>query len=272
MIKLTKMNFYRMIHSRYTYVILMSIVAMITFANIVTKFDGTRDEDTKVSQEANEQDADVGVTVNSVDDNTDPVIMDYVIFDIKKGLLLIFTTIFVTIFVHAEEGSEFIKNIARQSKHKRSCVLAKLPAVVLYTAAVIILYVGMTILIAKILNPSYPIGMKPDLVGYLGTQILLATAFSALISSLTVIVRNKVLGIVVGMLLAMGFGSLITNALGLITDHVIDFDKYTIIGNINRLPFDIVNEDYIRAIIVAVVWFVIWTVLSVIVVEKRDTI
>lgn len=281
MIRLIKMNFYRMIHSKYSYVILLSLVAFISFVAIVTKVEEKAEQSAQgVSTEVentgdddlNTAEPDVGIQVQSMDIEKTPTIMDYAVGNLQGGLILVFLTIFITIFVHAEEGSGFVKNIARQSKHKRSIIISKLPAIIAYTIVVLLVYIAITIILMKMLNPDYPLGFSVELLGFIGGETLLAISFASLISFLTTIMRSTALGMTVGMLLATGMGTLITNGIEILIDNAIDVDQYTIIGNIMMLPFEIVTEDYVRAILVGVVWFIVWNVLSVIVVEKRDTI
>lgn len=161
----------------------------------------------------------------------------YFYADLTSGILLIFLTIMVVLFVNSEHSTGFIKNIAGQTASRTSIYFAKFPAILCYTVLFILLYgVCQWITMKALYGKELVFGIKQigDYAPLIGIQILLFFAFLCGIAMITSVTRSNVVGISVGILCAMGVGS----NLALLFKKVLDIDdaaKYFVVRNINQL-------------------------------------
>ena len=280
-----KMYIYKIFHSRSSLVILMAAVAMSVFSVYMNKYetDYFKEHPEELGQseatfqeemeKSNAEELNFGIIVDTpiADDNRQPAIMEYVTADLKSGLLLIFFTIFVVLFVNSEESSGFIKNIIGQSKRRGILVEAKVAAICLYNVMLMGVYTLASSIGILIAYRDVKLGWNRDVAVFFAVMYLLMTAFGIFIACVTIVVRNNAMGIVLGLIDACGIGYLFTNTLNRIVDKDnFDLNRYMVVGRINGINVEDAGKVMLQAVIVAAVWGILWLAVSEIVTAKRD--
>lgn len=280
MLNLIRMNFYRMSHSVSTWVILITMVVFmgltvvtncVLMKNLVNS-DGTMKIES--SESITEESTTTENTAEMVAEAYGHKITINSRFQagVQGGDLLIFLAIFTVIFVHAEEKNGFIKNIACRTKHKWDIFLAKLPVIACYTLVCILLYFVLNTVIMKIWFPHFELGIEAKTFVIFGLELLLYFGYMALCSMLIVVSKNSAIGMTFSLIPIFGIGMIVIKLLNFLIKHDVDLNKYTLIGNLASISTEFANSDLVRALIVAVVWFVIWIAISMLTTEKRDVI
>lgn len=255
MFNLTKMNFYRLLHSVSTWIILACTIALALFAVSMTNIDlqyiakqqsenGFSDgvkEDSE-GESSNEPSA-AAVTQSSDRENsetdqstemhigiyadTNPQWVsgeidagDMMATQIKTGLLLILCSIFSPIFVYGEQKCGFIKNIAGQFPRRWLMTLSQLVTIAFQTFVMLLVFSASVVLFSYCyFGGRLCLESLPVFLRLFAVQYLLHFGFSALVAFLCVLTKSSAFSMVIGILLCCGIsGSLYT----LITNAVLD--------------------------------------------------
>lgn len=198
----------------------------------------------------------------------------YFYADLTSGILLIFLTILVVLFVNSEHSTGFIKNIAGQTASRTSIYLAKFPAILCYTVLFMLLYgvcqwITMKVLYGKEL--IFGIKQIGDYAPLIGIQILLFFAFLCGIAMITSVTRSNVVGITAGILCAMGVGG----NLALLFKKLLDIDdaaKYFVMRNINQLSIEADSGAIRLAIGVGAAYMLGYLLIGNLCFVKRDVV
>ncbi len=279
-----KMYIYKMIHSKSSLIILLAAVAMACFSIYMGKYESDyykehEEELAELEQKSadleksNSEEMNFGIMVDApvASVETQPAVMEYVTADLKSGLLLIFFTIFVVLFVNSEESSGYIKNIASQAKRRGILVEAKAAAICLYNFILMVVYMLACGIGVKLAYKDVKLGWNQDVTVFLAVMYLLMCAFGLFISCITILMRSNAMGIVLGLIDACGIGYLFTNTINhMIDKENFDLNRYMVVGRINGMNVDSTSEVMVKAVIVAVLWGMIWLAVSEIVTVKRD--
>lgn len=279
-----KMYIYKMIHSKSSLIILLAAVAMACFSIYMGKYEADYykehgeelaelEQKSADLEKSNSEEMNFGIIVDSpvASVETQPAVMEYVTADLKSGLLLIFFTIFVVLFVNSEESSGYIKNIASQAKRRGILVEAKAAAICLYNFILMGVYMLACGIGVKLAYKDVKLGWNRDVTVFLAVMYLLMCAFGLFISCITILMRSNAMGIVLGLIDACGIGYLFTNTINhMIDKENFDLNRYMVVGRINGMNVDSTSEVMVKAVIVAVLWGMIWLAVSEIVTVKRD--
>lgn len=279
-----KMYIYKMIHSKSSLIILLAAVAMAGFSVYMGKYEADymkehQEELAELEQQSaeldksNSEEMNFGIIVDTPIASVDkqPAIMEYVTADLKSGMLLIFLTIYVVLFVNSEESSGFIKNIAGQSKRRGILVEAKAVSICLYNFILMGIYMIACGIGVKLAYGDVKLGWNMDITVFLVVMYLLMCAFCMFITCITILMRSNAMGIVLGLVDACGIGYLFTNTINhMIDKENFDLNRYMVVGRINGMNVESNNDVMVKAVIVAVLWSIIWLIVSEAVTTKRD--
>lgn len=295
MFNLIRMNMYRMIRMKSARVMFLFVIGMAA----LTVYLHHLDLDEETGQKEYEP-ATLGITMTKEGDQADEEELEdsldgkfgiyseepertdgkmapfiaYFYADLTSGILLIFLTIMVVLFVNSEHSTGFIKNIAGQTASRTSIYLAKFPAILCYTVLFILLYgVCQWITMKALYGKELVFGIKQigDYAPLIGIQILLFFAFLCGIAMITSVTRSNVVGISVGILCAMGVGS----NLALLFKKVLDIDdaaKYFVVRNINQLSIEADSGAMQIAIGVSVAYMLGYLLIGNLCFVKRDVV
>lgn len=276
-----KMYIYKIFHSQSSLIILLAAVAMSSFSIFMVKYetDYYKEHPEELVQteeemnKSNTEELNFGIMVDTPVSNDDvqPTMMEYVTADLTSGMLLIFLTIFVVLFVNSEESSGFIKNIIGQPKRRGILVESKAVAICVYNFILMGVYTLAHCIGVKIAYRDAKLGWNKEIAVFFAVMYLLMAAFGIFIACITILVRNNAMGIVLGLIDACGIGYLFTNTVNRILDKEnFDLNRYMVVGRINGMNVGDAGSVMVKAAIVAVIWFAIWLAVSEIVTAKRD--
>ncbi len=286
---LIKMNFYRLIHSTCTWVILALAIFFAVISAALMKSDKElmeaeaylvetetyTDDDGNVVTDENTEEISLGISVDTPyeHDGFIPSVMDYVASDVTSGMVQLFAMIFTVLFINAEVSSGYIKNIARAKNGKFKPVLAKLMVAIIYTVFLNLAYIGASLISVKLIIGPEKWGLGKEAAIFMAGLILIQMAISSFIGLITVISKSSVIGITVGCFELCGVTYVLAGLINKVIDSSrIDISRYMITPNINSLSLSMGSDDIIRVLAVETVWILVCVMTSVILTQKRDIV
>lgn len=285
MLNVIKMDIYRLFHTVSTYVMIIATVLLTTFIVYMTKWD----LDNMDAMQANTIEPGVQVEGDVVElnfgfySNTnaewklgDIPLSDLMETQLTAGFYLVFISIFVSIFVYAEQKNGYVKNIAGQLPNKWMLVLSKTMTVALQVL-VMFLMIGISMfLVGKIcFGERLVFGSFMDLVKVFGGQYFLHFGFACLILCLCLIFKSVALSMTLGILISSKVVTMLYFAVNKLAEglfKVKDFDmsRYTIEMGISEYTLSAADSDVHRIFIVALVYVAAAVLTASVVVQKRD--
>lgn len=278
MIRLIKMNIYRALHSKSTWILLIVTMAFALFTAYMEKtdLDMMKDSYDMINDAAEEDEISMGIVVQTPDireDGTEPYILEFVCADIGSCILCISVTIFAVIFVNAEYSSGFVKNIAGQVKRRWVLYASKMVVIMIFTMLFMIVYaVAQTITLSIFLeNPDLGANIIGSTVKYALAEWCLYSAFaSGLVLAVTVL-NNTPIGIIWGLLSSLGFGTIVGGFINRVVDsNGFNICEYFVTENIGSLVRTGTASEYVNALILALAFFTVYNLLGIIWVNKKD--
>ena len=284
MLRLFNMYMYRMRVSLSTWMLIIVLAGMNVLGIIITKTIDVLmpEENTEQTTEYTETDAsseegmEVSVSVKENETEAESSIFDNIIADVSGGMILVFLVIFTTLFINADDRHGYIKNIATQVKNKQQLVIPRMMVIAVYTILLFTIYAVSCGITYKICYPATDIGFSWGAIGFLAIQFVLGMAILSITALVTTLSRSTALGVTCGVLLVTGFhllfaglGNMLITAIA--GKEVIDLNEYLVVYQINSLPFPL-DKSFIWALGLGLVYIVIWNILSMTVLAKRDIV
>lgn len=282
MFNVLKMDLYRMAKSKATWIILLALMLMMFVSIFMTSQDIDYYNSNPIALEnlqENGGEINWGIYIGSVNpkwcNGNEISMMDLVAVNIKSKLLLMFLVVFITYFVGSEGRNGFIKNIAGQVRNRSSLILGKFIAIGIFTIVMIVAAVFSTMLGSLIfLGYVNFVGIKQGLI-FLVVQILLHIGYGMFILLLFNVTRSSIATMLSGILIAAGILQVVDAILfsifkGLDSIEGFSVMKYLISGNVGVLSINSSNAVYTQAGMIAVCAIVLMTVLSSIIIQRRD--
>ena len=118
MLNLIKMELYRLFHSTSTWILFFFTISAAVFTVVMTKIDvsGMASRTGTEAEQAGEQEIDFafGIYTETKEEWADGEVLfsELLGSELASGMFLILVTIFVSVFVHAEQKNGYLKNIA----------------------------------------------------------------------------------------------------------------------------------------------------------------
>ena len=290
MLNLIKMEFFRALKSKCTYVLIILIALFSILNPIMLKLTITmmnnspemKESYTSALDQSEQQQSDVNIGMSSYGsskwyaDNYEFKITDMSEELLNSGFVVLSLVIFTVIFVSAEIKHGYVKNMLGQIYKREKLVFANGIICILMMFAMTVISIIITSLTGVLLFNNVVLGDVGNFCQYLLTKFLLYIAFASLIILLSYLVRSSAFAMVIGICLQMGIGSLVYLLISTVVNKVFKPDstfsmqKYTITGNISAITQDASEHTYIRAIIVALIYCTVFTFLACTVAKKRD--
>lgn len=196
--------------------------------------------------------------------------------EIRESNAPLILAIFIALFVGDAYSLGLNKNIISGTKRRSQVVLSRFLVVALATFIVHVILYLFTILSAALMAESVKLAFSVDFFIYFILSWLLSCTFGFLIAGIATITRSKVASVVTGVLLSMGFLTLILS----IIDHLLvkncglpeymKISNYTIVQNTTMLSVGAPSGDIIRVICVCVIYSALAVGISCLVSRKRD--
>lgn len=215
MLKLFRMDLYRMVRMKSFYIILAILVALniVTFLLDVPSNPETETAETAETEltsdngfsdfiegfedaatEESDSNAVVGLSIILSADAQGRYHLEECLQGIFKGMLVaVFIVIFTVIFTTADFNNGYIKNYGGQLDRRYKIVLAKAMSIAVYTAAAFVMNIASFILGAYIAGKSVTVDHYSDLFLLIGVQYALHLAFALFIMALCFIIRNNLI-------------------------------------------------------------------------------
>lgn len=195
---------------------------------------------------------------------------------LSNKVLLPILAIVIAVYISGEYKNGFLKSIAGQITNRSYLVLSKVLFATVYT---IELFAGcflFTLISAIIFGKNNIIlGFSPEMMGIWGIQLLLHVGFSCIFILITIVTRSSSLGIGLGIFTLAGLSELIYAGINYlvaktgISSHF-NIGKYMIEKNVEFVQSGVSAQIFVNAIIVGLVFAILFTVLSINVMKKRD--
>lgn len=189
-----------------------------------------------------------------------------------SGLGLIYTLmcVMLSFFVCDDFSSGFAKNIFTVHAGKFDYISSKIASMMVGSGVLMLLSLIVSLLYC--ITGGVALGSIGGIVVFWLEKWLLTAPFAAAILCLSLLVRNKGLGFVFACLLGTG-GLVMGLAWGLEALHIpfaSQILSFTIYGvsTLPSLAFHL--GDFVHILIVGVVWTVVWSLLSSVVLKKKD--
>ncbi len=251
MLNLMKMNMYRLFRSFSTYAMVI-ITGLLAIANI-------------------------GIAISiGVFEAASTIDYSNLLYEgFQSKIILIMVSVFVTLFVAAEQKNGFIKNIAGQFPRRGILIIAKLVSVALQLFIMFLTFALFTLIFSFIYwGDKITLNSVSDLLQIVAIQYLLHFAFACLITLLYHLINSSALCMTLGILLS----STLANSLYSVIDYVLEkftqnafhSAEYMLSGNIALVGAGITSDMATRAIIVSLVFIFMSTGFAVLTVQKRD--
>ena len=282
MFNVLKMDLYRMAKSNATWIILLASMLMMFVSIFMTSQDIDYYNSNPIALEnlqENGGEINWGIYIGSVNpkwcNGNEISLMDLVAVNIKSKLLLMYLVVFITYFVGSLGRNGFIKNIARQVRNRSSLILGKFIAIGIFTIVMIVAAVFSTMLGSLIfLGYVNFVGIKQGLI-FLVVQILLHIGYGMFILLLFNVTRSSIATMLSGILIAAGILQVVDAILfsifkGLDSIEGFSVMKYLTSGNVGVLSINSSNAVYTQTGMIAVCAIVLMTVLSSIIIQRRD--
>ncbi len=284
MFNLIKMDFYRMLHSVSTWVILAITVVLAVFAVSMTETD--IQAMTEDPQYANEQQGEVdgnedrmiGISTTANPEWVDGDIEagELISTQVSSGLLVLLCVIFTAMFASAEQKNGYVKNIAGQLPNRGMLALSKLAVLAVQLCFLLAVFALVTALTGALLwGGRFYLGSVFSLLRFLGVQYLLHLGFASVILFLSILSRSSAFSMVVGLLAGMGTLVPIYSMVNKLVydiqpDWKFDISKFTLDGNVLMASIGAAPGTMVRAAVVGGVFLAVCALLSMAVMQKRD--
>lgn len=282
MFNLIRMDLYRLFHTGSTWILIgiISLFAVFSFyMGVVDQrlMEETGQNNNLVIKGEDEEGMEFGIMVNTPyhEDGSEAAYLEYVCEDLQSGILLVFISIFAVIYVNAEEKSGFVKNIAGQFPNRFWMYLSNNVTVALFVFMAMAAYMVMQIFGFLIWHSGAPFGI--DMIGealrYGVIQWILMSAFAAGIVLITTLIKSTAIGITVGMMISCGFSQIFLGFYYKIFQNTkLHVEEYLITNNIKTIAYSSSMSRLWQAVLVGMVFLVVYNIIGSVVMQKRDVV
>lgn len=278
MLNLIRMDLYRLIHSKSTWVIMVFVIALAIFGSVMTDTDiELLKEEPAIATEASE-DRPIGIYVEAQPEwLTGSIEMgSEVSAEMRSELLAVLCVIFAAIFANGDYKNGYIKNIAGRFPRREQLVISKFVTIAFQVFLMTALFVATLVISGYVLwGSDFYLGDAGDFFKYIFVQYLLHLGMASLIMFLCLLTRSAAFGMTGGILFCSGLAvplyALINKGINGLK-HGLDFDinKYVLDGNITMLKYDSAASMIDRGLLVGAAFAVVSLALAVLITKKRD--
>ena len=268
MFNLLRMDLRRLFRSRSFYIILAVTAALIVL--LVGMVSAVADPEKLDALE----DSGVVVTGGTSEDMRQELLgmtqLDFVHECLGSGFLLMIACIGVTLFVYSDFSSGFIKNLCFARPRRWEYVLSKLLAAGVYSGILTVLGVAASLLCAFFFRISPEASHVGDILQYTFWLWLLHWAFALMGLGLVLLTRGSTIGIVLSVLSGGGLTAALLSNLCQRFGWP-DLAQYLLSSVVSRQCVPLLGASQMTMILACCVgWAVLYTLGSLLVMEKRD--
>lgn len=283
MINLIKMELFRLVKARGTYITLAFVVIVTGLLFMMSASFGESSEEGTLEENIMHTEIDdedmyavksgdgAGFVLPDFTKNTH-IKYDFILNGfLSSGVFLIFSGIFATNTVCNQYHCGFQKNLSIYSRKKWQLVIAQ-NIVILVFSVVELLLIALTLLVlCRCYLIHFTLGSAANIFRYIGMQMLLHYAFGTFAMCLAELIRNKVAGITLTCLLSLGFGNLFFHTLDeLLKLKKFSITEHTLVYHVKLLPMTFDGKQWGTAAAVAIFALLLYNGISALVISKRD--
>ena len=259
MLKLIKMDLYRMFHTKAFYVVWIFLAATIAFSTVMTK------EDYKYMQEeaakgqlesVSEGNLNVGLNVTIPTKPGEKVtVFDQVFANMQSKFVALFLVIFAVLFSTADITSGYIKNIGGQVKERGNLILSKAIVLLIYTGLTLFLYLVIQAICQYAVFGASKWGDMEMFWRYFGTEAVLHYGLVLICMAVAIILKNNMLSMTLSVCLCVNVLTIVYSVVDKVLRDMgvkdFSFIEHTVSGKISLLSMTPKVSDCVNAIGIA---------------------
>lgn len=277
-----RMDLHRMIRMKSFYIILF-IMGIVCFSVIVI----AKDNPEKVAQNnVKDTSADrfdisgeepmkakvyIGMSVSTDKTAEEGTLIDWVSPNISAGMIIMLISIFLVLFICSEFTSGFLKNIGGEGGIRLSIIVSKCIVSMLYIVFSNLVCILTVIISSYFLLGSVRLGNGKELVSYIALVSLLELALSMCIIMICNLTRSSALSMVFAFCISCNVFAILFLLLYKVFPSTRIY-RYSLMYQLSMAQSNVIAGKYSQAIIVSVVWAVIYFMLSCFIIKKRDIV
>lgn len=294
MFNLIKMDLHRMMHSISTWVMIVCVIGAAFLGIYMTNMDieatadaqqtnevnaGAEVQQTELTEEdQNGVEVEIGIFLNPNPEwaNGKIELGEMIAAQFSSGVLLILISIFITLFVNAEQKNGFIKNIAGKFPNRRILVASRFASVVIFALVMFVVYAAaQTVFSYSFWGEDIIISSFAEMWKMLGVQSLIHLAFACFIVFFCISTGSSAFSMTVGIMICCGVGNFIYILIDKIAHSVFhaenfEFGKYMLEANVKAVGIGASSEVILRACTVGIVFAAVSVLISMFIMQKRD--
>lgn len=261
-----RMDIYRLFHTKAAYVILAVMVVLTIMAGLLTSV---------LMDEQSVSEGQVSVEYAGEEELMQPPTVAQALADeISSNLFNMLLAIFAAIFATADINSGYLKSIGGQVKRRGILLFSKSIALALFLIVAVLLEFVVQFLCTNIFYDGVVFGNLPELLRFLGVQMLLNYALMLVVMGFSVMIKNNVINMILVVGMTTGIFSVFYGGINLLLDRigVHDFyvQKYMITEKLPTVVLGVDSKTVTSALLVAAVWAVVFVVAAGNVFKHRD--
>lgn len=279
MLKLIKMDLYRMFHTKAFYIIWIILVAAIIFSTTMSK------EDYKYMQEeaakgqietvSEEGKLNFGLNVSLPTKPGEKVtVFDQVFANMQSKFIALFLVIFTVLFSTADITSGYIKSIGGQIKERGNLIFSKAVVLLMYTVLTLFLYLGIQAICQYAVFGLSKWGNIESFWRYFGTQIVLHYGLVLICMAMAIIFKSNMLSMTLSVCMCLNVLILVYGVVDKVLHNMgvkdFSFVEHTVSGKISLLSMGLNTSDCINAIGTAAGFGLLAVLLTILVFRRRD--
>lgn len=278
MLKLIKMDLYRMFYTKAFYVVWIFLTAAIAFSTVMTK------EDYKYMQEeaekgqlesVSEVNMNVGLNVTIPTKPGEKVtVFDQVFANMQSKFVALFLVIFTVLFSAADITSGYIKNIGGQVKERGNLILSKAVVLLIYTGLTLFFYLGIQAICQYAVFGASKWGDMEMFWRYFGTQTVLHYGLVLICMAMAIILKSNMFSMTLSVCMCLNVSVLVYSVVDKVLQDIgvekFSFIEHTVSGKISLLSMTPKVSDCVSAVGIAAIFGILAVLLTILVFRRRD--
>lgn len=187
---------------------------------------------------------------------------------LNGGGLHIFLCMIATLFVCNDFESGFVKNIFSFEQKRWKYLISKLVLLQLICVIYLCIIVAALFLFSNMTQMKFASSDLIDYFKFIFVLCMINSGFCAQSLAIAMVTRSKAVGIAAAILLPGGiFVSLLEPLCNLFHFSLL---KWTLYGTLKTIPFPLTPSHILPPIVIGAAWTIIWLIISMIFIQKRD--
>lgn len=265
MIAMFRMDLERMWKSKSPYICLGCLIFCFCFASMMLLV--------VIHPELRQAAVDMGMEITNGDKLEFSFLADQPRIEVLHDMILsegiyIFLCSIMTLFVCSDFESGFAKNIFALESKRWNYIFSKMLLIQLIGIIYFIVLLGCSFLFSKMTGMEFASNSWMDYLKYIIVLCVINSGFCAQSMVILMITRSKAAGIAAAILLP---GGVVVSIIETVC-NTFDFSilKWTLYGAIKGISFPLTVSNMAFPIAVGIGWSILWLIISIVLIQKRD--